>query len=931
MKQRGAAPEIRLSIGTRDLVEVVHALVLELGPGCQVDVMVGGASPAHASELASLQAAGHISRLRLVVDADWMHRKASAKDGTTIGAQLAAIIGADHLRALRSDVRAVRVQGPERSALILTSAHLTHTRTPESYERADALAPVFKVLVDRVFGALPGGGESTAESYRALLDALDTMRQPAIRVHRSGADIELGDLDDVRDGIYLLQHGGLGVLVPAVLDRVGSPATLWAATGDLSEADIHHLAGEVRGGLKLRLWLDPDVATKGKGEKHAALSVAIPGTYRFARAPKMLVASGPKGTVICTGSANWTGAAGRFDLVRVQVGKDEIAAPAMALLDKMPAGPKVAPPSTRDVTDARRRLERSNRDVDTGPKLPPAVGRWAAALAVADGFTPTPPADDPAEQEDARRELKKRRCLRSLEEFVRTFWPVLNPGTPLVWGRHMTLFCQQLEAITWGRAARITVASLPPGHSKSTIISQCWPVWEWLHFPEKRWLFASHTLANTIRDNERRLTLIQSEEFQGLFQPEQGQSIDGHDALGWTLKKGSIVKGRFVNTRQGSMRATAVGARITGDHADRIVIDDAMDADDVYGPGLIKHVRWYDNKLKSRVRQGAALVVVMQRFHEKDLAGVLMARAKDDGSIGAEGGTDIITLPEHYNPDVKWQTCTRVGLTDWRTEQGELLFPELFDELTIKRETADMSRSQRSAQREQEPSLDDGSLFDPTWWPRFVLGSEPTHGRWIVSIDPTNWSKTADADETGVHLYLLSEGRLYLLQRWTAQYSQPEGMALFKRIRVEFPLVTMWLVEKKAGGTGIMQNMLAAGWPASQVIGVNPNHIGDKYGRADAASVPAECGRIFIPEGEDGDTFIDLATRFPNAGKDDDIDAFSQAVCHPPIMKELGGRTRAPRPPEFSVTRTEVEKRRAASASGPPTRPGLRPPPARGR
>jgi len=51
---------------------------------------------------------------------------------------------------------------------------------------------------------------------------------------------------------------------------------------------------------------------------------------------------------------------------------------------------------------------------------------------------------------------------RSLRDFVRQAWPILERQTPLAWNWHIELVCEWLEEVTAGRVTRLAI-SLPHG------------------------------------------------------------------------------------------------------------------------------------------------------------------------------------------------------------------------------------------------------------------------------------------------------------------------------------------------------------------------------------------------------------------------------------------------------------------------------------
>jgi hypothetical protein len=158
----------------------------------------------------------------------------------------------------------------------------------------------------------------------------------------------------------------------------------------------------------------------------------------------------------------------------------------------------------------------------------------------------------------ARAELAK----RSLAHFVKQSWHVIEPGTALVWSWPMQVVCDHVQALVEGRLTKNNlIVNIPPGYSKSTIISVCLPAWMWLRRPETRMICVSGSHDVALRDSMKCREILKSEWYKSF----------GHD---WEFSDDQDAKGLFKNTRTGFRSAKSAGARITGDRADLIVCDD---------------------------------------------------------------------------------------------------------------------------------------------------------------------------------------------------------------------------------------------------------------------------------------------------------------------------------------------------------------------
>ena len=114
-----------------------------------------------------------------------------------------------------------------------------------------------------------------------------------------------------------------------------------------------------------------------------------------------------------------------------------------------------------------------------------------------------------------RRQSKADQCQRGwydkdgvrqggLIAFVRAFWHILEPSTPLVDGWPMWAICEHLEAVTAGEVTRLLI-NVPPGFCKSLLVDVFWPAWEWgpMGKPHYRYVAFSYSASLTERDNDR--------------------------------------------------------------------------------------------------------------------------------------------------------------------------------------------------------------------------------------------------------------------------------------------------------------------------------------------------------------------------------------------------------------------------------------------
>jgi hypothetical protein len=199
-----------------------------------------------------------------------------------------------------------------------------------------------------------------------------------------------------------------------------------------------------------------------------------------------------------------------------------------------------------------------------------------------------------------------------VREFVRQAWPIVESSTPFVPGWHIDAIIDHLETVSRGQIRNLLI-NVPPRHMKSLLVAVLWPAWEWIRFPERRWLYSSYAASLSIRDSVKCRRLIESPWYRGLWGDR------------FVLTGDQNTKGRFDNNRSGYRIATSVGGAATGEGGDRIVCDDPNNVNEVESDSVRRATNeWFDVVMSTRVNDDpktTAKVVVMQRCHEQDLAG----------------------------------------------------------------------------------------------------------------------------------------------------------------------------------------------------------------------------------------------------------------------------------------------------------------------
>jgi predicted phage terminase large subunit-like protein len=474
--------------------------------------------------------------------------------------------------------------------------------------------------------------------------------------------------------------------------------------------------------------------------------------------------------------------------------------------------------------------------------------------------------DLPSEIELDREQIHR----KGLHEFVRRAWHIVEPSVAFVDNQHIAVACRHIECCIAGEteADRNLIVNIPPGTCKSLLFSVFLPAWIWTIWPGFCSIYASFDIDISRRDATRTLMILKSQWYR-----ERWPDV--------RLRETNPAVTGFYNTAGGFRFATSVESNVTGWHADLKVVDDPIKPLDTMGgkentAGQIEKVQtWWDGTMTTRNKdpKKARYCIIMQRLCEGDLAGYLLKKDK--------GHCTHLCLPMRFVPETACFNAN-VGMGDWRTKEGELLFPDRFDEEAVAKLERDLG-IHAPAQLQQDPTNPDGEIFKKTWLKFYDSIAElPRFYGLSLSVDCT-FKKTTGSDFVALQLWGRNGPNHYLLFEWSDRMSFTENLAAIRRIcagNVACLLpnyrVGAKLVEDKANGSAVMDVLTAE---ISGLIPVEP--AGGKIARANAVSYLHEAGNVFYPNPKTFDSpwitpHINQMLGFPRARKDDSVDAETQ-------------------------------------------------------
>src|SRR5208337_2080663 len=199
----------------------------------------------------------------------------------------------------------------------------------------------------------------------------------------------------------------------------------------------------------------------------------------------------------------------------------------------------------------------------------------------------------------------------------------LNAGAAYLPSWHIEAMAAKLARAKNGGVRRLIV-NIPPRHLKSLAASIALPAWLLGHNPALS--IINVTYGQDLSDKFARdcRAVMTSEWRQTLFATRLSSERPPFQEL--------------ATTAGGFRLATSVGGALTGRGADVVIIDDPLKPSDAMSESRRSAANeWFDGTLYSRLndKTKGAIVIVMQRLHEDDLAGHVMKRE----------GWDVLSFP----------------------------------------------------------------------------------------------------------------------------------------------------------------------------------------------------------------------------------------------------------------------------------------------
>jgi len=446
-------------------------------------------------------------------------------------------------------------------------------------------------------------------------------------------------------------------------------------------------------------------------------------------------------------------------------------------------------------------------------------------------------------------ERERRSALTNGRTNMIDFAKRVYPGFKV--GPHHRKLAKIFQDVIDGKKKRVII-NIAPRMGKSEFSSYLFPAYFLGNDPNKKIIMGTHT-ASLSEDFGRRVrNLLEDEDYNALFP-------------GTTLAQDQKASGKWSTQAGGQYYAAGVGGALAGRGADLFMIDDPHSEQDVKANSRLAFDTawsWFQTGPLQRLMPNGAIIVVMTRWGPLDLTGRLIDyQVKNPNSPQWE----IVELPAILNEG---------------TENEKSLWPEQWPLESLKSAKSSMDPRYWNAQYMQQPTSDTAAIISRKQWRVWEADDPPTCEyviqSWDTAFEVKNNSDYSACTTWGVWYNEEEDNspQIILLDAFKERMTFPDLKATaFKHWKEWDP--DAFIVEKKASGGPLIQELRAAGIPVQEF---SPSRGNDKMVRVNAIADLFASGKVWAPDTRWAREVIEEIAAFPVGEHDDFVDTTTQAL-----------------------------------------------------
>lgn len=445
-------------------------------------------------------------------------------------------------------------------------------------------------------------------------------------------------------------------------------------------------------------------------------------------------------------------------------------------------------------------------------------------------------------------------CRESFADFVKEFWSVINTEE-LVWNWHMQVLCDELQKLAENLFAGKPreydlIINISPGSSKSTICSQMFPAWCWARMPQACVIGASYSQHIAMNNSRKQRDIIKSQKYIDLFRVFVRRDQDG--------------KSFFMNYNGGYRYAVGIGGSVTGMHGHFLIVDDPLNPKEANSEKDLETANtWMTETLPSRKinKDTAVTILIMQRLHENDCTGMLLAKQRDIEKKDVK----LICLPAEIATNVYPPELARNYIDG-------LMDPVRLSRKVLDKFRRDLGQYAYAGQFGQSPIPREGALFTPE--NIVIVPNLPGPVDKMIRY----WDKAGTQDggcyTAGVKIARLRDGSYIVLDCIRGQWEPFRRNKIIRQTAEMDGFVCQVALEVEPGSGGKESGLISAKELAGFKLHLD-RPVGDKALRAEPFSSQVAAGNVYMLQGDWNRAFVDELRLFPNSTYKDQVDAAS--------------------------------------------------------
>lgn len=282
-----------------------------------------------------------------------------------------------------------------------------------------------------------------------------------------------------------------------------------------------------------------------------------------------------------------------------------------------------------------------------------------------------------------------------------------------------------------------------PTHN-SELCSIQFPAWVIGRDKDRNIIQASYSADLATDFGRQTRNLIASQEYQNVF-PDTKLSED------------SQAKGKWNTNGRGAYNAVGVGGATTGKGADFLIIDDPIKNRQDADSEVIRESQWgwYRSTARTRLSPEGAIILVLTRWHDDDLAGRILKG--DNASLWK-----IIKFPAIAVED------------EPNRKKGQALWANHFTLPILEETRRDLGSYEWSALYQQEPIDEESQEFKRGWFRKITAAEvEAKNTNKFITID-TAVSQSTSADYTAIIRNFVDADNRWNIRTWRGKISPLE-------------------------------------------------------------------------------------------------------------------------------------------------------------